>query len=670
MTIKRLGGRYELETVIGGGGMAVVYKALDTLLNRTVAVKMLRAQYAGDEEFVNRFRQEAQSAARLSHPNIVSLYDVGMSEGEYYIVMEYVNGPTLKDVIRERAPLPVPEALDITQQICDALAHAHDHRIIHRDVKPHNILLTQSGQVKVTDFGIARAVTGNTITLQHDTSVLGSVHYFSPEQARGGAASVKSDIYSVGVVLYEMLTKQLPFSGDSPVSVALKHLRDRFVDPRDINPDIPQSVENIILRCLVKRPEARYPDMRAVKADLQTALDNPDVPKFVTPADTTTEETIAIPAIGGTRAAISSSSDGQAADPQPKKRRKWWKSLMWTGVGLAVLCVGALAAYYIVMDLVQVPNVTMPNVIGKTEQQAITILVKDGFSRGQIHTQQAASAQQPQGHVYAQTPPASEQVKPTRDVYLYISTGQAKIQVPDVTGLPAGQAYTTLQNDGFTNIKDVQVQSAEVPAGDVVASNPPANSKVTPNTPITLQVSQGAETSVPDVIGMTLSEATNALKQAHLQLGQVNQIAYPAAPDGSVFNTFPYKPGDQVPAGTTIDLWVATNSGTANNTTGNETGSGGGNAANATNTTNTSLDNLPPDTHVRPVTIRVPDKNGKPIQVLIDKSDAVSSNEAAVNQTITKDSTWTITLYLTPDSQGEIQVYENGKLKQDYPVQY
>lgn len=298
MTARILGGRYQLQEAIGGGGMAIVYRAVDTLLDRVVAIKMLRAQFAEDEEFVLRFRQEAQAAARLAHPNIVNVYDVGVDEKEYYIVMEYVDGPTLKDVIIERAPLPVEEAIDISKQICNALSQAHEQHIVHRDIKPHNILLTKFGVVKVTDFGIARAVTGNTITDRQATSVLGSVHYFSPEQARGAKTDAKSDIYSLGVVMYEMLTGSLPFSGTSPVSVALKHLRERFIEPREMNKAIPQSLENIILRCLVKSPDGRYADMNAVKADLADALKHPNVPKFQMPLEMNEDETIAVPVVG------------------------------------------------------------------------------------------------------------------------------------------------------------------------------------------------------------------------------------------------------------------------------------------------------------------------------------------------------------------------------------
>lgn len=245
-----LGGRYEILTRIGGGGMALVYKAHDVLLNRKVAVKVLRQQFVHDEEFIRRFRREAQSAAALSHPNVVSIYDVGQEEDTHYIVMEYIEGHNLNEIIQERAPLQPDEAVRIAMQIADALDHAHQNHIIHRDIKPHNILIGKNGRVKVTDFGIARAVTSSTIT--QTGSVIGSVHYFSPEHAKGINTGEKSDLYSLGIVLYQMLTAKLPFLGESPISVALKHLQENFEEPRIVNPHIPQSVENVILKAMRK----------------------------------------------------------------------------------------------------------------------------------------------------------------------------------------------------------------------------------------------------------------------------------------------------------------------------------------------------------------------------------------------------------------------------------
>lgn len=654
MTERRLGGRYDLEQPIGGGGMAVVYRALDRLLGRTVAIKMLRPQFAGDEELVSRFRQEAQAAARLSHPNIVSVYDVGMTDGEYYIVMEYVDGPTLKEVIRERGPLPVADVIEIADQICDALAHAHEQGIIHRDVKPHNILVTRGGRVKVTDFGIAKAITGNTLTYQTSTHVLGSVHYFSPEQARGRVATAQSDIYSLGVVMYEMLTGQLPFSGDSPVSVALKHLRDKFIEPRQIRPDIPQSVENIVLRCLAKSPEHRYPDMRSVRRDLRDALIHPNVPKYVPPEDDVTQETIVVPPL--TPETTPEEGEQESAPAQPgTRRRRWWRGLMWTGVGTGVLCVGALAAYWFVMKLLAVQTVELPNVVGETEQQAVATLEHAGFSDSQIQREHEPSSK-PQGIVFAQDPPGPTEVKENRTIILYISSGSPSVVVPDVQGLPQDEAITQLVNAGFSrsNINVTYVQSDQVAAGDAVGTNPPAGQSVDPNSHITLQISKGGLVQIPNVIGQTLQAAEQMLQSAGLAVGTVYRTPY-QAPDGTVYQVGRYQVGDQVPEGTAIDLYVAQNSGnTTSNSTGNDTGQ------------------IPPDAHQKPVKVTVKyDGKGDPWQVEIITTDATAQNREVVNQTITKTTTWSLTLVLTPEQpNGEVVVKVNGQVVDDRHVSY
>ncbi|PKM80999.1 MAG: serine/threonine protein kinase, partial [Firmicutes bacterium HGW-Firmicutes-13] len=264
---RTLANRYQIEEKIGDGGMAVVYKGCDILLNRFVTVKILRAQFALDENFVSRFRREAQAAASLSHPNIVNIYDVGEEEDTYYIVMEYIDGKSLKELINEKGRLPVNQAVNIARQICEGLVHAHKNKIIHRDIKPHNILITRDGRVKVTDFGIARAVTAATLTYNNNV-IMGSVHYFAPEQAKGGLAGEKADLYSLGIVIYEMLTGEVPFSGDSPISIALKHLQENIKSPVEINPDIPPNLEKIILKAAEKDISLRYQNAEEMLADL------------------------------------------------------------------------------------------------------------------------------------------------------------------------------------------------------------------------------------------------------------------------------------------------------------------------------------------------------------------------------------------------------------------
>ena len=653
MTKKLLGGRYQIETQIGGGGMAVVYRAVDTLLGRTVAVKMLRAQYAGDEEFVSRFRQEAQSAARLSHANIVNLYDVGTVDGEYYIVMEYIDGPTLKDVIRDRGPLPVAETLDITKQICDALSHAHEHHIIHRDIKPHNILLTRSGVVKVTDFGLARAMTGNTITHQPGSSVLGSVHYFSPEQARGGTTDIKTDIYSLGVVMYEMLTKQLPFSGDTPVSVALKHLRDQFIEPRQLISSITQSVENIVLRCMAKSPDVRYPDMGAVKKDLRDALIYPDVPKFIAPQGAL-DETIVIPAMGS----LSSLGDELSSSrnkAEPMKKRSWWRGILWSLMVLALLVVGAFAAYYIVMKVIQVPNLSLPNVVGDTEAQALAKLQSASVPASQIQEQRATN-QKPKGTVYAQDPVGPTEVKQNRTITLYISSGPPQVTMPTLQGIPVEQAIQTLQDAGFAskNIIEQQVQSSQ-DSGLVLSTQPAAGTSLTVDSQVTLVVSKGTITTVPNIVGLSLDAARTALASANLQVGQISYLPY-QAPDNTVVQILTYTVGAKIPAGTKIDLYVAQNtppsSGGSANTTGNTTA--------ATNGT----DSMPPNTNTKSVSVTVNNTSAQAQNVRIVKSDATGNQQTVVNTTISQTTTWAIPFYLTPGSNGELWVVVNGQVVQ------
>ena len=292
-----LNDRYQIQDMIGGGGMANVYLAHDVILDREVAIKILRLEHENDEEFIARFHREAQSTTSLAHSNIVNIYDVGEEEDIYYMVMEYVDGMTLKQYIQKHSPIDFAEAVDIMRQITSAISHAHDNEIIHRDIKPQNILIDHYGHVKVTDFGIAMALSATSLT--QTNSVLGSVHYLSPEQARGGMATKKSDVYSLGIVFFELLTGRLPFSGESPVSIALKHLQHETPSLRRWINNLPQSVENIVLKATAKDPFHRYESVVEMEADLETSLepDRVNEPAFETPAEEEDEKTKAIPVI-------------------------------------------------------------------------------------------------------------------------------------------------------------------------------------------------------------------------------------------------------------------------------------------------------------------------------------------------------------------------------------
>ncbi|MGC5328748.1 Stk1 family PASTA domain-containing Ser/Thr kinase, partial [Brevibacillus sp. SYSU BS000544] len=453
---QRLGGRYQLERKIGGGGMAIVYRARDLVLNRTVAVKVLRPQFGIDEDFVNRFRREAIAVASLSHPNIVSVYDVGEDEDTYFMVMEYIEGLTVKDLINQQGALPTAEAVRIAVQVCDALDHAHQNQIIHRDIKPHNILIGNNGRVKVTDFGIARAVTSATIT--HTGSVLGSVHYFSPEQARGGVTGEKSDIYSLGIVLYEMVTGKLPFSGDSPISVALKHLQEPLPHPREINPNLPQSVENVILKALVKDPFLRYASAREMLLDLETCLtkERQNEPKIEFPVDD--EQTRVIPAI--TPEMLEQANKEQQNrtrirpdEEQKKKPNLWIKAISWIGaIGLFIVL--AFVGFNYAMEIFHVPEYPVPLVQG-TKVEIAEAKIREAKLIPKV---EYTFSSQEEGIVTEQNPAPPMRLKENGEVLIVVSKGQQNIPMPQFIGLNRASAEEQLK---LQNFKDYQFVEEE-----------------------------------------------------------------------------------------------------------------------------------------------------------------------------------------------------------------
>ena len=527
---KLLGGRYELLEKIGGGGMATVYKARDTLLQRVVAVKILRNQFVSDPEFVRRFRREAQNAASLSHPNIVAIYDVGEDHDDHYIVMEYVAGRTLKDIIKEHAPLPVSQALAIAAQIGRALEHAHRHRIIHRDIKPHNILITADGRAKVTDFGIARAATTSTLT--HSGTIMGSVHYISPEQANGEAAGEKSDIYALGVVLYEMLTGQVPFDGPTPLAVVMKHVQEMPVPVRQLNPAVPEDVERVVMRCLRKPVDERYPSAEALVHDLEAALKGLPVSELGEDLD---EPTLVIPG---------------SPPPPAKKRRTLAPWVVWTVLAVVALGAVALAAWRVVVWF-NVPDVTVPQVTGMNVMQAQETLHQAGLESIIVGN---PYSDQPAGTVLSQDPQNGTVVKQNFTVQLVISKGPQMVAVPNVVGQPEAQAELTLTNAGFA--VSVQDQfSDQWPAGTVISQDP-SGGKLENGQTVTIVVSKGAPSLVmPDFGGLSLADARSQLASLGLVEGTV--IPQPStAPAQTVLSTDP-APGTPISAGQRVNLVIS-----------------------------------------------------------------------------------------------------------------
>ncbi|QZT32802.1 Stk1 family PASTA domain-containing Ser/Thr kinase [Caldalkalibacillus thermarum TA2.A1] len=565
---KKLVGRYELMERVGGGGMAVVYKARDRLLNRIVAVKILREQFSGDHDFVDRFRREAQAAASLSHPNIVNIYDVGIDEGIHFIVMEYIDGLTLKEYIAQKGRLPVEEAIHITRQIAEALEHAHQNNIIHRDIKPHNILIGPHKHIKVTDFGIARAATSSTIT--HTGSVIGSVHYFSPEQARGGVAGQKSDIYSLGIVLYEMVTGELPFSGDSPISVALKHLQEPFTEPRQLNPNIPQSVENIILRCLAKNPSQRYDSADGLIQDLNTCLspERLNEPKWTTEQiDDEDEATKVVPAIKddlfetkviekplqdtGAEHNKEQNGDAEGSTPKQKKKRRIWLKLAVMTLIILLLSFGTYQGVkmYIASQEVEVPDVYNLPVEEATEQLEALKLVVDA-SAERYHDEVE------EGHVLRQNPVPGTVVKKGSTVRLTVSKGKLKIEMPSVVHLTEQQARNVLRN--FT-VYTMEEHHDEIPEGHVISQDPEAGELVVEGeTEVRLVISKGKRTfKMPNLKGMTLDEAKAVAAEYQLVINEVRQGYSADFAEGQIYQQYPYDPGMEVTDGSKIDVWIS-----------------------------------------------------------------------------------------------------------------
>lgn len=543
--------------------MALVYKGHDLLLHRNVAVKILRQQYVHDEEFIRRFRREAQSAASLSHPNVVSMYDVGQEEDTHYIVMEYVEGMTLNDLIKEKAPLQVEDALHIATQICDALEHAHNNQIIHRDIKPHNILIGKNGRIKVTDFGIARAATSSTIT--QTGSVVGSVHYFSPEHAKGVAAGAKSDLYSLGIVLYQMLTAKLPFLGESPISVALKHLQENVEEPRKVNPLIPQSVENIILKAMRKNPDERYQSATEMLRDLETALEpsRRNEPKLTFLDDgLDDEQTRVLPAIradkGGPDPDDEEEEAGRAG--RKKKRNIWIAPLVWTGLFLvfvSVMWFGVIPAFKnsIIQDEVMIPAVEGKKLeLAKKELENVHLVADVKYEYDASVEKDVVISQNPKGM----------KVKENHVITLRVSQGAEKQPMVNYTNRLFKDVKQELVAAG---IKDSQIETvpsfSDAPLDTIISQEPKANDPFDPlKDKIKFTVSKGREKVVmPDVLNYTAAEAEAKLLAAGLKLapGDKGKETVPNfdVPAGRVVDTHPVKKGEQTDPSVEIKLFVS-----------------------------------------------------------------------------------------------------------------
>ena len=584
--------RYEIAEEIGSGGMSVVYKAMDHVLNRYIAMKVLKPEFSDDKSFVSKFRMEAQSAAGLSHPNIVNVFDVGEESGYYYIVMELVEGITLKEYIQQNGRLNYSTALDFIIQICSGIEVAHEHHTIHRDIKPQNIIVSKNGTLKVTDFGIAKAATSNTIA----STAMGSVHYISPEQARGGFSDERSDIYSLGITLYEMLTGRVPFEGENNVTVALMHIQSEIIPPREYYPDIPVGLERIVLKATQKRPEQRYLTTNAMLSDLRKIAMDPNaevgissvmLPTNAPTIQISTDELNAIKSAAESagptvfpvnqknveleeaKAALSSLYDDDLEYDDEKDNGKSLfddkdddddeiDSKVEKMIAIGAIVATVIFGIIIIAAIISITGVfkknkkattettteatsteeesnTMPDLIGYDEEEAIKQLddMKIDYIIERDYTDKFE-----EGKVASQSIESGTELKEDDKVTLVISKGQKKGAVPDVKGKTLDEAKSILEAAGF-KVDEDEEYSDEVEEKHIISQSPEGGSQAAEGSTVSVVVSKGKEVKVakvPDLKKMTVTEAESALSAVHLKLGNVSQEYSDSVKEGQVIS--------------------------------------------------------------------------------------------------------------------------------------
>jgi len=564
------GGRYELHRRLARGGMADVYLARDQLLDRPVAVKVLFPQYAADPSFVQRFRREAQDSANLNHPNIVGVYDWGEESGTYFIVMEYVAGRSLADVLRQEGTLLPARAADIGIDMAAALGFAHKNGVVHRDVKPGNVLLATDGQVKVTDFGIARAISAaQDDDLTQTGQVMGTATYFSPEQAQGRPVDPRSDVYSLGVVLYEAVCGRPPFRGEDALAVAYQHVQEQPTPPSQINADVDPTLEAIILKCLAKNPAGRYPSAEDLRADLRRYREGGQIaatpPTAVAaaaaaPMAPPPDATQAIPTTAAT-AAYGAYTQAEPAyyeeeyDEPPRRNGAFIAVLL-----LLLLVLGGVL--YLLADTLGVfeddqtdvvATAAVPDVVGQLEEEARTLLTGAGFV---VNVSYEENPEFDDGVVFAQDPASGTEHPTDEPVTITVSSGEEQVEVPEVVGFTEEDARSLLSDTGFRDIRTEPVFDPEVEAGQVASQNPEAGADAPLSATITLFVSQGAEErSVPDLAGRTASEAEAILRQQGFEVAQQLENSGDV-PQGTVIRTQPGA-GTVLEVGETVTLVVS-----------------------------------------------------------------------------------------------------------------
>ena len=555
---QKINDRYQIVKTIGEGGMANVYLAYDVILERDVAVKVLRGDLATDEKFVRRFQREALSASSLSHPNIVEVYDVGEDNGLYYIVMEYIEGKHLKQLLKRRGKLTLNEVIDIMLQITDGMAAAHDSYIIHRDIKPQNIMILENGLVKITDFGIAQALNGTQLT--QTNSVMGSVHYLPPEQAAGKGSTIQSDVYSIGILMYELLSGTLPYRGDNAVEIALKHLKDPLPSIRELVPDLPQAVENIILKSAAKNPKNRYPDARHMYEDLKTCLsearkDEPIYEYKYKENDDLIKQTANIikeePKKGEEKVIAK-----QITEKDLKKKEN--KTLLILGAVFTSLIIITTSIILLLPKLTEARNVIVPDVSGLSIKEAEKLLVKNKL-KIDAEIKEITSDTVKKGEIVKTDPAIGRTVKEGTTVILYSSIGEGTYELEDYKGKNYIEIKTILEkvNNLFIVIEEMEVDNtSKYESGEIIKQTPEAGTKVKPGETVTLYIPDMTET-YPDFTGVdyTLTDITAFAEKYNLTL----KVEYEATSEyevGSIIRQTP-KAGNTIIQGMTLRIVIA-----------------------------------------------------------------------------------------------------------------